>query len=282
MRQKVIARRGLARLLGVAGGGVLAALVEPYRPVITERAVPVPALPLAFEGLRVLHLSDLHLQQAFPAAALQPMLALAQTTRPDMLVLTGDYVWDRERGREKTLAACATLLAPLARSCPLGAYAVFGNHDFPIPPADPEPGSWQQAGIRPLLDEAVAVKRGNESLYIIGLRSAISRPVSPMAVLAQAPAGSCRIVLWHEPDRAEEVRAAGASLLLCGHTHGGQLVIPGFGPLRLPSHGRRYPGGLYHIGQMPLYVTRGLGVLPPRLRFCCPPEISVLTLVRSL
>jgi predicted MPP superfamily phosphohydrolase len=115
----------------------------------------------------------------------------------------------------------------------------------------------------------------------VGMRSAISRPVSPVSVLAQAPSGACRIALWHEPDRAPEVQRGGASLLLCGHTHGGQLALPGLGPLRLPVLGQRYPGGLYWLGPMPLYVTRGLGVLPPRLRFCCPPEVTLLTLRRA-
>lgn len=279
---KIITRRGLAQLLGLTGAGALAGLHEPFCPVVVERTLSLASLPAAFHGLRVLHLSDLHLQQAFPAAALQPALALAQTTQPDLLLLTGDYIYDKESGGPKTLAACAELLAPLARSCSLGAFCVFGNHDFPAPPADPDRAPWRAAGIQPLLDEVVPLQKNGKSLYLVGLRSAISRPVTPMAVLAQAPAESCRIVLWHEPDRAEEVRAAGGSLMLSGHTHGGQVVLPGIGPLHLPAQGKRYSAGLYHLGQMPLYVTRGLGVLPPHVRFCCPPEITLLTLHRSV
>ncbi|MGC4044595.1 MAG: metallophosphoesterase [Armatimonas sp.] len=278
--QKTMTRRGLARFLGLTGGGVLAGLHEPFCPVIVERTITLATLPIAFHGLRVLHLSDLHLQQAFPAGALLPALTMAQTTRPDLLLLTGDYIYDQEPGSAKTMAACAALLEPLARLCPLGAYCVFGNHDFPLPPADPARAPWQEAGIRPLFDEVAALQKNGETLYLIGLRSAISRPVTPMTVMAQAPSGSCRIVLWHEPDRAEEVHAAGGSLMLSGHTHGGQVVLPGVGPLRLPTQGKRYASGLYQLGQMPLYVTRGLGVLPPRIRFCCPPEITVLTLHR--
>jgi uncharacterized protein len=280
MRQKWT-RRALAHGLGALGGGALLALTEPYRPVLTETLVVLPELPPAFDGVRVLHLSDLHVQKAFPLEALAPALKLAESARADLLVLTGDYCWDREPSNARTLAQCAAALESLARSCPLGAFCVFGNHDFPLPPADPERGPWESAGIRPLLDQAVEVRRGNDSLQVVGLRSALVRPVSPMSVLAQAPAEAFKLALWHEPDRAAEVAQAGASLLLCGHTHGGQLVLPGIGPLRLPALGQKFPGGLHRLGNMPLFVTRGLGVLPPRLRFCCPPEVSVLVLRRS-
>ncbi len=280
MRQKWT-RRALARGLGALGGGALVALSEPYRPVLTEAEVILPDLPPAFDGLRVLQLSDLHIQRTFPVEALAPALRLAESARPDLLVLTGDYCWDAEMGNAQTLEACASALQSLARTCPLGAFCVFGNHDFPPPPADPERGPWEDAGIRPLLDQAVEVRRGNESIWLVGLRSSLVRPVSPMSVLSQVPSRAFKLALWHEPDRAAEAAQAGADLLLCGHTHGGQIVVPGVGPLRLPALGQKFPGGLYRIGNMPLFVTRGLGVLPPRLRFCCPPEVSVLVLRRS-
>lgn len=115
-------------------------------------------------------------------------------------------------------------------------------------------------------------------MYLVGLRSFLQRPVDPAATLARTPVDSVRIVLWHEPDRAIECAAAGASLQLSGHTHGGQVVLPLIGPPVLPSGGRKYPSGLYQVEEMPLYVTRGVGLLNPRIRWNCPPEVTLITL----
>ncbi len=115
---------------------------------------------------------------------------------------------------------------------------------------------------------------------MVGLRSSIKRPTAPGPVLARLHDEAFRLLLWHEPDRAGESALAGASLQLSGHTHGGQVVVPGVGPLVLPPQGRKYPAGLFRVGGMPLYVTRGIGMLPPRMRICCPPEITLLTLRR--
>lgn len=222
-------------------------------------------------------LGDLHVCPGFPATSLAPALELALAEKPDLVFLVGDYICDREGDPERDMAACVAALEPLARSTPLGAFAAFGNHDFPRPPFDPKTGLWQAAGITPLLDSSAPVRRGKDLLTVVGLRSAVSRPTDPARVLAASGEG-VRLLLWHEPDGAVRAAAAGASLMLSGHTHGGQLVLPGVGPLQRPKEGQRYPSGLVFVEGMPLYTTRGVGVLPPRIRLNCPPEVTVLTL----
>jgi len=198
-------------------------------------------------------------------------------------VLTGDYVNDSRTlpERAEDMAACAREVARLR--APLGVFAIFGNHDFPPPPADPPLGPWRNAGVTPLLDEAAPLTIRGARLFLIGLRSSLVRPIRPEQVLDALPrdARTARLLLWHEPDRADESARAGAGAQLSGHTHGGQVVLPGTGPLVLPPQGQKFPAGRYDVEGMPLYVTRGVGMLPPRVRFCCPPEVTVLRLWRG-
>ena len=244
--------------------------------------ITLPHLPLAFDGIRAVVLGDLHVCPSFPATYLAPALALAQAAKPDLVLLVGDYICDREGDYSADMTACVNALEPLAKSARLGAFASFGNHDFPAPPLDPPQELWTSAGITPLLDSSAAIRSEKALLWLVGLRSAISRPTNPGAVLGSLPQdNNPRILLWHEPDRASFAAEAGASLMLSGHTHGGQLVLPGVGPLRLPTEGKRYPAGLTYVEGMPLYTTRGVGVLPPRIRLNCPPEVMVLTLKRG-
>jgi predicted MPP superfamily phosphohydrolase len=249
-------------------------------------------LPSALDGLRIAHLTDFHVAgDGFPVSRLRAAITLAVRERPDLVALTGDYIVDSAgtlTSRTADMAACAQALTSLARSARLGAFAVFGNHDFwPAPGDHPPLGPWYAAGVRPLLDEAITlVVPGRDArITLIGLLSSLVRPTAPAPVLARLPArrpDEIRLLLWHEPDRADESAQAGADVQLSGHTHGGQVVVPGVGPLALPPQGQKYPAGLFRVGPagMPLYVSRGVGMLPPRVRFCCPPEVSLLTLRR--
>lgn len=272
--------RASASLVGAgAATAAYGGLIEPHRPVVERVSVRIANLPGAFDGFRIVQLSDLHVQPGFGPDSLRPALDLARGETPDLFAITGDYVNDDAPDPDDHAVACAKALSVL--DAPHGVFAVFGNHDYPSPPADPALGPWIRAGIRMLSDAAVPIRRGTDTIHVVGLRSFLKRPVDPAETLRLAPADSVRIVLWHEPDRAEECARAGASLQLSGHTHGGQVVLPFYGPPILPSGGRKYPSGLYSVQGMPLYVTRGVGLLNPRIRLNCPPEVTVLTLRRA-
>ncbi len=275
-RRKFLKRLGGAAGIGTGGTLAWAALIEPFYPVVERKTVTVPRLPPAFDGVRVALLSDLHLQPGFSADRLKPALAHLSREKPDLILLLGDYVDGRLEQKEKYIARCAEAFSQTR--APLGVFAGFGNHDYPPPPADPDPGPWRAAGVTPLNDEIAEITRGDSRIFLVGLRSFIMRPVTPADTLRRLPPNECRVVLWHEPDRAPQAADAGGCLQVSGHTHGGQVRLPFIGPPLLPPGGRRYPSGLYRVAQMSLYVTRGVGLLPPRVRFNCPPEVTILTL----
>ena len=216
-----LARRRFLRGLGWGVGGLVGygALIEPNLPFVSTVTVPIAGLPPAFEGFRIAAISDLHLQPLFPDWRLRPVLDVVQREKPDMITILGDYVnslWPKERNKylEECAGACSALKAPQ------GAFAIFGNHDYEEN-GDPPLSPWRSANIRTLSDEVTEVWRGSDRIFLVGLRSALMRPTSPWSLLAQPPRDTVKIVLWHEPDRADETAAAGGSLQLSGHTHGG-------------------------------------------------------------
>lgn len=289
--RRELLRRGAVRTLSsTLGAGALASVyaagIEPFRPVLTRADLPVANLPPALDGFRIAHLSDFHVRgSVFPAARLRPAVDMANRERPDLIALTGDYVNDFAGDPATRTIDMNDAARELGRlRARFGVFAIFGNHDFMAPPGDnPDRVPWLRAGITPLLDEAMTIPIGaGARLVLVGLRSSLVRPVVPELFFPQVPQGDdvFRLLLWHEPDRAEESARAGANAQLSGHTHGGQVVLPGVGPLVLPPQGKRYASGRFNVGGMPLFVTRGIGMLPPRVRFCCPPEIALLTLRR--
>ena len=275
--QRVLLRGGA---VGIGGLWGYAGLWEPNHPVVETVSITLPNLPPAFDGVRLAFLSDLHLQPAFRADRLAPALALLRAAKPDAVLLGGDYCNGMIGDREYWLEVCADALR--AVTAPMGVFAAFGNHDYPVPPFDPPRRPWKAAGIVPLHDEAAELSRGGERLFIVGLRSTLMRASRAYEVSRTLPTGAVKIVCQHEPMFVPHIGACGGSLMLSGHTHGGQIVLPALGAPVLPPYSNGYRAGLYHReSPMPLYVTRGIGVLPPLLRFCCAPEITLITLKRG-
>jgi len=158
---------------------------------------------------------------------------------------------------------------------------VLGNHDH-WSGADAIRGLLRQAGVHELRNTALTLRRGAAQLHIAGVDSYWERQDRLEAVLATLPADGAAVLLAHEPDYADISAASGRfDLQLSGHTHGGQVVIPFLGPPVLPHLGKKYPAGRYQVGSMIQYTNRGLGVIPPRLRFNCRPEITVITLAAA-
>jgi len=278
--RRELLRRQLQRACATLGGGLFAysAYWEPNRPVLEQVTLPLANWPSAFDNLRVAFLSDLHIQPGFGEDRLAPALALVREARPDLILLGGDYCNDVIPDREEWQARCAEAIKGL--TAPLGVFAVFGNHDFPDPPFNPPRGPWNDAGILPLFDESFPLEREGQRVFLVGLCSVIARPYQGTVVMAKLPTDAPKIVLQHEPAYIPENAAAGGILMLSGHTHGGQIVLPGIGAPLLPRLSNGYRAGVYRreSTRMPLYVTRGVGLLPPMLRFSCPPEVTLLTL----
>jgi hypothetical protein len=234
--------------------------------------VPVEGLSPALDGLRIVQLSDLHLSPNTSLVFIEQAVAAANALRPDLVVLTGDYVSGRAAGIEDLAPVLGHLKAPL------GVYAVLGNHDL-WTDAGCVVSALIAAGLSVLVNQGRVVHRGGAALYIAGLDDGWSgRPDLPRAMQAHLP-GAPTVLLLHEPDLAKYVaQDTRITLQLSGHSHGGQVRLPFIGAPVLPHLGRVYDMGLYRVNRMWLYTNRGVGVAGLRVRFNCRPEITELTL----
>ena len=156
--------------------------------------------------------------------------------------------------------------------------AVLGNHDHWSGP-DEVRRVVRDGGTTDLSNAARTLRHGGSELHVAGVDSVMEGEDRLDEVLDGLPGSGAAVLLAHEPDCADKSAAAGRfDLQLSGHSHGGQVRVPLFGPPVLPPLAEKYPEGLYGVGGMLLYTNRGLGMLPPRVRFYCPPEITVFTL----
>jgi predicted MPP superfamily phosphohydrolase len=268
-----MSRRDVTKLLAAAGAGVLTggiihgAVNERHRVGLTHATLPVSGLPDAFAGLRIALLTDLHLSPIVDADDIEKAVALTLAQKPDLIVLGGDYVtW----GHDHFVGPVAELLAPL--NAPLGVIAVLGNHD-----SDGDvTAALKRNRFTVLRDAHMRLERGGDALDFIGLRY-WTRQVSTIAKLIEAP-GNVNIMLAHDPRRISEAAELNIPLVLSGHTHGGQIVLPGVGAWNrgfFPT----MQGTLERENSV-LFVSRGIGMVYVPMRLNCPPEVAILTLER--
>ncbi|MBI3158809.1 MAG: metallophosphoesterase [Chloroflexi bacterium] len=265
----------LTSLFGGAASVAYGFNLEPDWIHVNPMTLRLPRLPRAFEGLRLAHLTDLHADDWMTAERLAHIVDLVNDQRPDAVVLTGDYVTGVQ-ALEQRLAELETQLARLA--APDGVFAVLGNHDH-WTDARAIRQMLEAAGVRELRNRAHRLGRAGQSLYLCGVDDYWERHADLGKVMEGLPPEACAILLAHEPDFADESAAAGRfDLQLSGHSHGGQVALPFVGPIVVPTYAEKYPSGLYRVGQMWQYTNRGLGMVEPRVRFNCRPEIAILTL----
>jgi uncharacterized protein len=246
---------------------------EPQQLVVRHHRLDVSPANRPSHTLRIVHLSDI--QTAEIGAHQQRALAEAMRQRPDLIVLTGDYTMS-----ERASADLRRLIRAEAFAAPLGIYAVPGDV------ADDSPELFAGLGVTWLENRHVEVPLpGGRSMAILGLGTAMSRTRNTRALvrLVEAmPRADVKLVLGHAPDFISELAGrVSIDLALAGHTHGGQVVLPFFGPpMTLSRLPRRYAGDLNDYG-IPIHVSRGLGMergAAPQIRFLCPPELCVLDL----
>ncbi|MGQ9518419.1 MAG: metallophosphoesterase [Anaerolineae bacterium] len=263
---------GLAAVLLAWG-----AWVEPRKVGLTRLFVPWPALSPDDPPLRILHISDLHVERW--GRREEQVLALARELHPDIILVTGDYVNLSNVDDPQAHADARRVLAGL--EAPLGVYAVLGS-----PPVDRRSaGLFQGLRARLLRDEVCWVDAGGRRLAVIGMdcsHDTVRDGERLRRLCASLPADAYRVLLYHSPDLMPTARELGIDLYLCGHTHGGQVRLPAYGALITSSRlGKQYEMGLYREGRTHLYVSRGVGLEglgAPRLRFLCRPEVTLVTL----
>lgn len=252
--------------------------IEPEHLEVVRREVRLPDWPAHADGLRVGHLGDFHCHddRAVARAARAARLLLEQ--KPDVVFLTGDYITgrtDMDADFEAQANACAKALAPLKQT-PRGVFAVMGNHDLTHSAFRFCRTALERVGFQVLINQSAPLP-GADCVWLVGLGSRSVKAQNMEAALEGVPAGSVRLLLVHEPDYADE-SPGGFALQFSGHSHGGQIRLPGLRPLYCPDFGRKYPEGLENTLTHPVYTTRGVGMMGPQMRFCCPPEVTLLTL----
>ena len=257
----------LATGAGVFVGRVGYGVVYERHQIRLERAdLLVVGLPRTLDGLRVGLITDVHSSETVPDADIRTAVDLLAQERTDLIVLGGDYVTDANIRRA---APVSELLAPLADAAN-GAFAVLGNHD------DDRvvPAALAARGFSVLRDQRTRITVRGEPVDIAGLRY-WTRRLSDVARVIKG-AGPTTLLIAHDPRRHAEAAALDVQLVLAGHTHGGQVVLPGIGAVAA----RRFPvlAGQALEGNCRLYVSRGVGTVVAPVRINCPAEVTVLTL----
>lgn len=275
-------RRGFLKALGqvVLGSAAAGAVgygysteIEPDWLSVEQVEIPLKKLRPALEGFKIVHMSDIHLHPYTQLEFVQKAVAKANTLQPDLVVLTGDYVLESA----DSIFELAPALAGLNPK--YGIFTSLGNHDL-WTNAEVVLAGLRQAGLPVLVNDGVALGVGSDLLYLAGLDDGWSGQLDLTAALAKLPQDAPVILLAHEPDLADNFALDGRiSLQLSGHSHGGQVRLPGIGAPILPYLGRKYDQGLYRVREMWVYTTRGIGLGPVPTRFNCPPEITEITLV---
>ncbi len=279
-----VTRRAFFKWMGALGvttgasalGAAYAWNVEPHQTQVERVEISLPRLPGAFDGMTIAHLSDLHLGPYVTEQHLLNAVQMTNALKPDAIVLTGDLV----NSSWRYIEPCAEIISKF--DAPLGVYAVLGNHDYWVGFLNLMLSSVKKSGVTLLRNQAVPLTRGRSTLYFVGIDDMWLHLGNVARALETVPRNACKIALMHEPDFADISAQREIDLQLSGHSHGGQVRVPFFGPLILPKYGEKYPMGFYRVGNFTrLYTTRGIGVLPPGVRFNCPPEITLLTLTTA-
>jgi uncharacterized protein len=267
----MISRRAALKMLAAAGVGVVAGtgaygfLYGRHDLQLTRAVVPVPGLPAALKGLRIGLITDVHRSRWVSHEDVAAAATLLMTERPDLIVLGGDYVtW----GDRAFVQPAADALASL--SAPHGIFGILGNHDDD----HDMPAALARHGVEVLKDARTRLTIRHETVDLVGIRfwtkrqadiAALTRDSAPMTVL-----------LAHDPRRLTEAAALDIPLVLAGHTHGGQVVLPVVGALAA----QKFPvvAGVGRRAETTMFVSRGLGTVYVPVRVNCPPEVALLTL----
>lgn len=255
-------------------GGLYSRFTHPFEPRLNHQIIKLPRAHAGLDGLTIAFATDLHVGPHFPARALEPSIRMLERVNADIVLFGGDYISESPR----YLAEVQEPLARMAATARLGAWGILGNHDV-ANVRDRVMEMFAPTGIRILTNESVGIQTGTGSLWLVGVDDALLGSARLEKAFAGAPADAARIAMWHEPDLAERVEPYGPFLLLSGHTHGGQVRLPVLGPVAAPKLGKRYVSGRYTLGDMTLFVSNGFGMYRPPVRFNCPPEVVVFTLM---
>lgn len=269
-------------LTGLASGGIGGA-VYPFLEAkwcrLVRQTIELPNLPKPFYGTTIAVLTDIHHGPFVPAPYIRHVVAMTNAMRPDIIALVGDYV---HRNTCYIAPGIEELRKLRAR---LGCFAVRGNHDNRDYHGDDDFCSLSEAAlaeakIPDLNNRGIWLERRGTRLRIGGVGDLWTDRQDLDAALGEATNHDAAIVLSHNPDFVEQIEDRRVGLVLSGHTHGGQVVVPGVGAPIVPSrYGQKYLHGLVQGPWCRVFISRGVGTISPPVRFLCRPEIVLITLV---
>lgn len=243
------------------------------RPVVRRLHLPFPDLPAGLDGFEILHLSDFHIDGVDGLA--EAVAEKVASLPVDLCVMTGDYRFDI-RGPCDRIYPRLRILLEAVRSRH-GIAGILGNHDCADIALELE-----KMGVRMLVNEAFPVGPGDRPLWLVGVDDPHSFGCDNLSLaLADVPKDSFKLLLAHTPEIFQEAGEAGVHIYLSGHTHAGQIRLPGIGAvIQLASCPRAYAYGHWRYGSMQGYTTAGVGCSLLPIRFGCPPEIAVIKLIK--
>lgn len=236
----------------------------------TEHQVIIRNLPEALDGLRVAHLTDFHRCYLTPDSLLREAVSIANASCPDLIVMTGDFVYFDPAD----IAPCAEIVAEL--KAPLGLYGILGNHDYSADgPAMRR--ALEEAGVTMLINDSLQLPGG---LWLAGIDDDIKGKPHIASAFSRIGLHEPTLALIHNP-RTAKLFPERECLALAGHTHGGQVKLPFITAWKLRHIGaEHFRAGWYDVGRVRLYVNSGLGNAGVPFRFLCPPEVALFTLSR--
>jgi len=266
-----VTRRTVLKTLVATGVGAIAGpatygyMYERHEITVTRASVPVSDLPQGLNGLRVGLITDIHRSSTVSHDDVSRAVNALMAEHPDLIVLGGDYVtW----GDRQFVGPSADALAPL--SAPNGVFAILGNHDDD----HDMPAALGRKGVQVLKDARTQLTIRRERLDLVGIRFWTKRQIDIADLVRDAAPAT--VLLAHDPRRIVEATALNVPLVLSGHTHGGQVVLPLLGAVAA----QKFPiaAGLLRRDKTTLFVSRGVGTIYVPVRINCPPEVAVLTL----
>jgi predicted MPP superfamily phosphohydrolase len=261
-----------APLLTISATAAYSRLIEPYHYLVSETDVFIKELPSRFDGFRITQLTDIHHSRIVGINQVRRVVELAQQTNPDMFVLTGDFTTTYRR----FIGPCAEALGQLR--APEGVWAVLGNHDH-YTGAELTTRALERNRIVVMDNSNTVLQRGPDKLQLSGIDDWTWNATDWRRAFAGLSQKLPTILLSHQPRVLEFPDTKQVSLILSGHTHGGQIDVPLLGaPARFATKDLKYAHGLFRRDATQLYVSSGTGVIGLPVRLGVRPEIAVLRL----
>jgi predicted MPP superfamily phosphohydrolase len=262
--------RSVLKILGIYSRGTRNAL----QPVMRHLRLEFQDLPESFDGFRILHLTDLHIDGVDGLAEI--VAERIARLHADLCVMTGDYRYKIEGPCDAVYPRMQTILSCVQTHH--GVAAVLGNHD-----ESDMVGELENLGVRMLVNGAVEIRRGAACVWVVGVDDPHRYGCDNLdGALERVPRDAFKILLAHSPEIFEEAAAAGVHLYLCGHTHAGQIRLPVIGGILTNADcPRSYTQGVWQHGSMLGYTSAGVGCVRLPVRYNCPPEIAMIELIKK-